>query len=202
MQESCGTAAPTNDSSKGRIKKTRRSITLVSLVTLAQSNEVSCKSANPIIPNSEFPTPHFPCLSPRSTPPFRIERRFSFLDEIVEQSPERIVCRKLLTGEEFFYAGHYPATPITPGVLLCEACLQAGAVLIAALMPVDAGKVPVATRMNNVKFKRVVKPGDTIEIEAKLTERLGDAYFLTGKVTVAGKPAASLEFAVAQADAE
>ena len=47
--------------------------------------------------------------------------------------PERIVCRKRFTGEEFFYAGHYPDYPLTPGVLFCEAAMQAGAVLLARL---------------------------------------------------------------------
>ena len=55
---------------------------------------------------------------------------FLLLDEIVEQTDARIVCRKTFTGDEFWYRGHYPDFPITPGVLLCEAAMQAGAVLL------------------------------------------------------------------------
>jgi 3-hydroxyacyl-[acyl-carrier-protein] dehydratase len=46
---------------------------------------------------------------------------FLLIDEIVEQTDNRIVCRKTFSGDEYFFAGHYPGFPITPGVLLCEA---------------------------------------------------------------------------------
>jgi 3-hydroxyacyl-[acyl-carrier-protein] dehydratase len=126
---------------------------------------------------------------------------FLLLDEIVERDEKRIVCRKTFHGDEYFYAGHYPGMPLTPGVLLCEAAMQAGAVLLSAHATADAGRVPVATRMNEVRFKRMVKPGETIEIEVELNERLADAFFLTGKVTCQGKLAARLEFACTLAPA-
>lgn len=119
---------------------------------------------------------------------------FLMLDEIVEQSSERIVCRKTFAADEYFYQGHYPNFPLTPGVLLCEAALQAGAVLLSQ-QAAQAGGVPVATRMNEVKFKKMVRPRDTIEVEVSITERLADTFFMTGKVTVGGKLAARLDFA-------
>jgi 3-hydroxyacyl-[acyl-carrier-protein] dehydratase len=121
---------------------------------------------------------------------------FLFLDEILEQSSDRILCRKTFSPSEFFYEGHYPGHPLTPGVILCEAALQAGAVLLSQ-QGGAAGGMPVATRMNEVKFKKMVRPGDTIEIEVTVSERLADAFFMTGKVTVGGKLAARLEFACA-----
>lgn len=120
---------------------------------------------------------------------------FLLLDEIVEQGDAKIVCRKRFTGEEFWYAGHYPAFPLTPGVILCEAAMQAGAVLLAKIAPPTPGSVPVATRANNVKFRNMVRPGDTIEITAELVERMADAFFLNAKVTVDGKTAVTLDFA-------
>ena len=121
---------------------------------------------------------------------------FLLLDEIVERSESRIVCRKRFTGRESFYEGHYPGQPITPGVLLCEAAMQAGAVLLSSLVGDQAvGRVPVATRMEGVKFKRVVRPGETIEIEVTLQERLADAFFLKAQVRCEGQLAARLEFA-------
>ena len=125
---------------------------------------------------------------------------FLLLDEIVEQDERRIVCKKTFTGREWWYAGHYPAFPITPGVLLCEAAMQAGAVLLASKLTSVEGKVPVATRANNVQFKRMVRPGETIVIEAELTDELSGAYFLTGRIHVEGKLAVRLEFACTLAE--
>lgn len=126
---------------------------------------------------------------------------FLLVDEIVEWTESRIVCTKTFTGEEDFFAGHYPGAPLVPGVLLCEAAMQAGAILLSRFMADEArGKVPVATRMNNVKFKRMVKPGETLRLEAELVERLSTAFFLKAKVTVEGKVAARFEFACTAAD--
>jgi 3-hydroxyacyl-[acyl-carrier-protein] dehydratase len=119
---------------------------------------------------------------------------FLLIDEIVEQTDNRIVCRKTFSGDEYFFAGHYPGFPITPGVLLCETAMQAGAVLLSSRVPAGAG-VPVATRMNDVRFKRPVRPGETIELEVDFVERLADAFFLKAKVTCGGKVAARFEFA-------
>jgi 3-hydroxyacyl-[acyl-carrier-protein] dehydratase len=127
---------------------------------------------------------------------------FLLIDEIVSRTETRIVCRKRFTGDEDFYAGHYPHFPLTPGVLLCEAAMQAGAVLLSEKVPADKKSVPVATRMNDVRFKRPVRPGETIEIEVELTERLADAFFLNAKVTCDGKVAVRFEFACTLAPVE
>ena len=119
---------------------------------------------------------------------------FLLVDEIVEQTEQRIVCRKTFTGEEDFFLGHYPDFPIVPGVLLCEAAMQAGAILLSQLVEGEEG-IPVATRMNDVRFKQMVRPGDTIEMEVELTERLSNAFFLKAKVTTGGKTAVRLQFA-------
>src|SRR5690606_7453027 len=113
-----------------------------------------------------------------------------------------IVCRKTFTGDEFWYRGHYPDFPITPGVILCEASMQAGAVLLSGLVGESNGKVPVATRANNVQFRDMVRPGDTVEIEVELTERLADAFFMKAKVKnlTSGKLACRLEFACTLAE--
>jgi 3-hydroxyacyl-[acyl-carrier-protein] dehydratase len=120
---------------------------------------------------------------------------FLLIDEIVEQADSRIVCRKTFTGDEFWYRGHYPDFPITPGVILCEAAMQAGAVLLSKLIADSPDSVPVATRANNVQFKQMVRPGDTIELEVELTERLANAFFMKARVTTAGKVACRFDFA-------
>jgi 3-hydroxyacyl-[acyl-carrier-protein] dehydratase len=120
---------------------------------------------------------------------------FLLLDEIIDQSDTRIVCRKTFAGEEFWYRGHYPGFPITPGVILCEAAMQAGAVLLSRHVDKAADAVPVATRANDVQFKQMVLPGDTITIDVELTERLASAYFMKAKITVNQKTACRLTFA-------
>jgi len=125
--------------------------------------------------------------------PHRLPMRL--LDEIVSQDEQRIVCRKTFSDDDFFVQGHFPDFPIVPGVIQCECCLQAGAILLSQFTPNEDGIVPVATRMDNVKFKQMVRPGDTVEVHVKLNERVGTAYFLTGKVLLAGKIAARLDFA-------
>ena len=120
---------------------------------------------------------------------------FLLVDEIVHQSDTQIVCTKAFTGKEDFFAGHYPDFPIVPGVLLCEAAMQTGAILLARHLTDADGKVPVATRINDVRFKRMVRPGETIRMEVDLVERLAGAFFLKAKVTVDGKVAVRFEFA-------
>jgi 3-hydroxyacyl-[acyl-carrier-protein] dehydratase len=126
---------------------------------------------------------------------------FLLVDEILQWTDGRILCTKTFTGREDFFAGHYPGFPLVPGVLLCEAAMQCGAILLSRHLAGMEGKVPVATRMNDVRFKRMVRPGETLRMEVTLNERLADAFFLTAKVTVEGKMAVRFEFACTAAEA-
>jgi 3-hydroxyacyl-[acyl-carrier-protein] dehydratase len=121
-------------------------------------------------------------------PPMRL------LDEILEQTDSRILCRKTFRADEFFVQGHFPDFPLVPGVIQCECCLQAGAILLRYLTPGE-GMIPVATRMDGVKFKHMVRPGDTVDVMVTLNDHVGAAFFLTGKVMVGNKLAARLDFA-------
>lgn len=120
---------------------------------------------------------------------------FLLLDEVLDINSERIVCRKTFSPDEPFYSGHYPGFPLTPGVLLCEAAMQAGAVLLASYVAEGEGGVPVATRMDDVRFKQMVGPGETIDIEVELVERLSSAFFLKARILCRGKVATRLSFA-------
>src|ERR1041384_3274900 len=119
---------------------------------------------------------------------------FLLIDEIVEQTDNHIVCRKKFTGEEFWYQGHYPSFPLTPGVLLCEAAMQAGAVLLAKVVSDNPDSVPVVSRMNHVKFKAMVRPGDTVILDVTLTETIAGAFFMDAKVLLNDKPAVTFDF--------
>lgn len=109
---------------------------------------------------------------------------FLWLDEVTEISGTHIVARKVLSADLPVFQGHYPNFPVFPGVLQCEACFQAGAVLISSLIPTDTDAVPVVTRLNNVQFRKMIHPGATIELHVELTERLANAFYLKGKVMV------------------
>ena len=122
---------------------------------------------------------------------------FLWVDEVVELTPERILARKTVDASEPFFQGHYPDFPITPGVLVCEAIFQAGAILLAerAKDKLASGMVPVLTRISDARFKAMVRPGDTIELEVTLGEALPTLFEMTGKATVNGKLAVRTSFA-------
>src|SRR5471032_3011863 len=94
---------------------------------------------------------------------------FLFVDEIVSETGETLVARRTWRAEEDFYRGHYPGAPITPGVLLCEAVFQTGALYLARSLA-GQGKpdgVPLLVKIGDVRFRSPVYPGETITIEVK-----------------------------------
>jgi len=123
---------------------------------------------------------------------------FLWLDRVLELGTDSIRAEKTIPEDLDLFKGHYPDYPLMPGVLLCEAVFQAGALLIGEMAgQQELDGVPVLTRIGNARFKREVRPGDCIEIRAALKERLGSAWFLKGSVRVNGKVAVQVEFACA-----
>jgi 3-hydroxyacyl-[acyl-carrier-protein] dehydratase len=118
---------------------------------------------------------------------------------VLELTDSAIKAETTVSAELDIFKGHYPEYPIMPGVLLCEAVFQAGALLIAETLhgKQELKGVPVLTRILGAKFKREVRPGDVIEIAASLKEQVGPAWFLKGSVHVGGKTAVQVEFACA-----
>ncbi len=133
-------------------------------------------------------------LTPTSIPH---REPFLFVDDIVEISDSRIVTRKLADPKADFFRGHYPDNPIMPGVLLCECCFQAGALLMTHRLggPDKIDGIPVVTRIKDARFKRMVRPGDMLTIEAVLDDELDNAYYMTGRVSVQDKPIVRVTFA-------
>jgi 3-hydroxyacyl-[acyl-carrier-protein] dehydratase len=126
---------------------------------------------------------------------------FLWVDRVVTITGDQIVAEKDLAADLELYQGHYPNHPITPGVILCEAVFQAGALLIAHHLATEGctvNGVPVLTRIYSAKFKRQVPPGSTITLEARLVERIGPAWMMKGKVKLDGKTAVSVEFGCAE----
>jgi len=124
---------------------------------------------------------------------------FLFVDEIVEYEENRILCKKTFHADEYFFAGHYPGFPVVPGVLQCEAAMQAGAILLTKIFKDEdlCGRLPVVAGLDKVRFKEMVCPGDTLFLEVKYKNKMAGVYFLHAKVTVNGKTSAHFDVACA-----
>ena len=124
---------------------------------------------------------------------------FLFVDEIVAHDGETLTARRTWRPDEDFYRGHYPGAPITPGVLLCEAVFQTGALLMARLLADQGGPggVPLLTKVTDVRFRLPVYPGETTTIEVRRKETMGDFHFLTGTMRREDKRVLTVDFSVA-----
>jgi len=113
---------------------------------------------------------------------------FLFVDEIVSESADGLVARRTWRQDEAFYKGHYPGAPITPGVLLCEAVFQAGALYLARS---HAGReaprgVPLLVKISDVRFRSPVYPGDTVTIEVRKKDEMAGFYLMAGAMSFLG----------------
>ncbi len=112
---------------------------------------------------------------------------FLFVDEVVELMPgERVVARWHLTGDEWFFPGHFPGRPTLPGVLMCEAIAQAGAIAVLSDERY-AGRLPLFGGLDRARFRRQVGPGDTLELEVVLDRMSARAGKGTGWARLDGQ---------------
>ena len=96
---------------------------------------------------------------------------FLLLDEVTELEPgARVVARKLVREDEWYLPGHFPGNPIMPGVLMVEAMAQCGAVAVLS-EEANRGKLALFAGIDDVRFKRLVRPGEELELVCEL-ERL------------------------------
>ena len=116
------------------------------------------------------------------------------VDKIIEINEENTKCKgiKNVTINEPFFQGHYPGNPIMPGVLIVESMAQVGASL---LLQTDAlkNRIPLIGNIDNVKFRRMVRPGDQLVIEIELIWVKGNVGKIAGVATVDGEMAAQME---------
>lgn len=124
---------------------------------------------------------------------------FLLLDEVTELIPgEKVVARKQVREDEWYLAGHFPGNPIMPGVLMVEALAQAGAVAVLS-EDENRGKLVLFAGIDGVRFKRIVRPGDTLTLECVLEVVRGPIGKGAARATVDGELAVrgTLTFAVA-----
>ena len=93
---------------------------------------------------------------------------FLLIDEVVELEPgERVVARKTVRPDEWYLSGHFPGRPVMPGVLIVEAMAQTGAVAVLS-QEENRGRLALFAGIDDVRFKRIVEPGDELELECTL----------------------------------
>ena len=133
-----------------------------------------------------------------------IPHRYPFLlvDRIIEvEYGQRAVGIKNVTVNEPFFQGHFPDYPVMPGVLIVEALAQVGAI---ALLGTEEhrGKMAFFAGINKVRFRRQVKPGDTLRLEIEVGKMRRGVGTGMGKATVDGETAAEGELMFAVVDSE
>ena len=123
---------------------------------------------------------------------------FLMIDEVEDYIPgESCIAYKNVNETEWYFKGHFPGKPIMPGVLITESLAQAGAVAILS-MEENKGKNALFGGINNMKFKKMVVPGDRLKLEVKIIKRKGPIGIGDALATVDGKVVAKgeLTFAV------
>jgi 3-hydroxyacyl-[acyl-carrier-protein] dehydratase len=106
-----------------------------------------------------------------------------------------------VTNDMFWVPGHFPDYAVMPGVLIVEACAQVGAVALLSL-PGNAGRIALFAGIDKVRFKRQVRPGDTLRLECAITKLRGPIGFGTARAFVGDELACSGELMFAIKDAE
>jgi 3-hydroxyacyl-[acyl-carrier-protein] dehydratase len=126
---------------------------------------------------------------------------FLFVDEITAVEPGVSAAGTWhLTGDEWFFAGHFPGRPTLPGVLMCEAIAQMGAiaVLVGGNHP---GKIPLFGGLDGARFRRQVQPGDTLELVVELGRMSARAGKGTGRALLNGETACECDLMFVLVDA-
>ena len=126
---------------------------------------------------------------------------FLLIDEVLELEPgKRVVARREIRADDWWFAGHFPGRPVMPGVLTIEAIAQAGAVAVLA-DEANRGKLPFFAGIDDCKFKRIVEPGDVLSLECEFVRVRGPVAKGEGVARVGDEIAAQAALTVFVGDA-
>jgi 3-hydroxyacyl-[acyl-carrier-protein] dehydratase len=124
---------------------------------------------------------------------------YLWIDEVVEISETAIHARKHIPADLDLFEGHYVGFPLFPGALQCEAAFQAASILIAHREDVQARGIPVIARVNNVKFRQLVRPDQTLDIRVQIVDRLDPAFYMRARIAVNRTTTTTLDFVATEA---
>ena len=118
---------------------------------------------------------------------------FLLIDEVLEmETGSRVVARKYMREDDYWFKGHFPEKPVTPGVLMVEMLAQAGAVCI-LYQPEFKGKIALFAGIDKVKFRRQVVPGDVLDLEVEIISQRGPIGIGKAVASVDGQKAVTCE---------
>ena len=126
-----------------------------------------------------------------------LPHRYPFLlvDRVLEIGQQRIVAVKNVSANEPFFQGHFPGKPIMPGVLMVEALAQAGGILILVTLN-KRGMLAYLASISHARFRRMVVPGDRLELRVEITRMKSKVAVLKGVAAVDGEEACEVELMV------
>lgn len=118
---------------------------------------------------------------------------FLFIDEVVECDPgQRVVCLHHVRDDAFWVPGHFPGNPVMPGVLIGEALAQAAAIAyLSQFEPSDDPPEVYLVGMDKLRFRRMVRPGETLQLAVEVERIRRSIGTFTATATVAGERAAN-----------
>jgi len=125
---------------------------------------------------------------------------FLLVSRVLELQPDGVTCEWDVAADLNIFQGHFPGNPVLPGVYICEHCFQSAAIAIYCADPDRAGSptgTPVLVRIENARFKRMVRPEETLTTQVKITDSLANARWCKAEVRVQTELVARIKFMLA-----
>jgi len=116
--------------------------------------------------------------------------RFQLIDRVLEQDETSLRAVKNVTSAEEYLADHFPGFPVLPGVMMLEAMIQAGRLLLAG----RTDQPMIATEVRNIRYGHFVRPGETLTLDVHLRKETPGGWEFSGSANVAGEPAVQGRF--------